>query len=530
MTSLARQAILKQKIDDYISGMEMSDKFIDYDKLTVDQLLVVQAINDWSGRALVEGGDIKLTFDGDDPCCATFAELSNFIVRLIDSISIVYPVSGFNLSDDDGRLFFKSSSSSYRMMPHVTGSRADAICIAEVKKIQDVEAAMGLWSFCATEDCIAYLDYQLGLYKISIGEDVRVAVRQIVAGFIQANFSIGQIWRAMWGAAKDVAALSVHQYYNVEKAIKTISNNIDHRLTKAIDNPNYLAYERIMQRPLGAVLTLLRHRFGITDSTNGAEVRAKFIADAAINSLAQEVEEIFDGSQEYIRGSIYFLRKFTNLDRLVLSCFKGINAETSEPEWDNSRFVGRINFSLNNLFCFDCLGFLFKLFPIFEVDPPSSETTDNLDLFWNAAEIALVKGGVNSEDAAALRRSLCHVIVPGEVVSVVKKIPIPAGIFAVRIEDVDVSKDGVFNYNEICIDDFTFSIPESSFHPVGDDLKLVGSLANKDFESLANLVSSSIFGSIRCENIERRNRLLALVGHNLLEMASPLKNDINTNA
>ncbi|MBI2240655.1 MAG: hypothetical protein HYU59_07620, partial [Magnetospirillum gryphiswaldense] len=158
--SRQRQEILKKKSDEYIESMENVGCWLDYRRVEADRLLVLEALNDWSGRALSDGRDIKITYGCDDPCCATEFELNELVRRMHKSPVILYPVKGFSLSDEDN-LRFSFQASSLRMTVHTSGSRADGVAIAETTHIRDLEAAMRLWVFCATEDCMAYLYHQM---------------------------------------------------------------------------------------------------------------------------------------------------------------------------------------------------------------------------------------------------------------------------------------------------------------------------------------------------------------------------------
>jgi len=99
--SKERQALLKQKSDHYIASMEAPGNGVAYSRVATDKLLILEALNDWSGRLLAEGGDIKLNFGCDDPACASRFELCELLKRMHAAPVILYPVSGFTLGDDD---------------------------------------------------------------------------------------------------------------------------------------------------------------------------------------------------------------------------------------------------------------------------------------------------------------------------------------------------------------------------------------------------------------------------------------------
>ncbi|MBK0413129.1 hypothetical protein JD974_01800 [Chromobacterium haemolyticum] len=537
--SPARQALLKQKANEYIASMEASDRDINYNRLETDRLLMLEAINDWTGRTLAEGADIKVTYGGDDPCCATEDELNELVRRLHNVPVVLYPVSGFSLSDKD-ELRFSFQASSFRMVPYASGSRADGIAIAEAKHIRDVEAAMQLWVFCATEDCMAYLDLQMDIHGLFLEEEERAATRRIITSFLQDQFSIGQIWNAIWRSVKDAAALSTRKYYNYAKAAQTIPKKIDKVLINAAGDPTFAAYERIAATPLGAVLTLFLHRFGVNDSTAGSQVRAKLTVDASQSTPEEVEEEEIDVGRGLIQGTMFFHRQFTELDRLVLSCFKGLEIELQEPEWDENHEIGRLCYSLADIYAFDGHAFANKLFDLLHIVMPSNEdiarhaaaaseykerTHEWVDVTgwsWALSE-AMVNGGVASKNAAHISSVIRYPAAPDEVVQMIRYIPAFAGLCAIRVNQAYVNADYIEKSDSLCVGDFNFSIPEGHLEPVGCDQDIVLSVATQNLEHLSNLIANSIWRSISCWNDNQRRLLLSHIAQKLLEQAEPME-------
>lgn len=533
-----RQAILKQKSDEYVASMEHPNRGVNYSRVETDRLLILEAINDWSGRTLGEGGDIQFTYGCDDPCCATEYEVGELIRRLHKSPPIAYPVSGFGLSEND-ELRFSYLASSFRMKPHTNESRADGIGIAETRHIRDVEAAMQLWVFCATEDCTAYLYHYMDSYGLYLEDEEQVAVRRIVTSSLQEHFSIGQVWNAMWRSVKDAAALSTRQYYNDAKAAKTLPKKIDKVLSSAVDDPNFGAYDRITETPLGAVLTLFNHRFGINDATPGVQVRAKLASNAAAAPPEETSEEENDQGRGLTRGTIFFYKQFTELDQLVLSCLNGLSAESRELEWDANHVVGRFYYSLKNSHTFDSKGFINRLFSLMRVSPPSSD-----DIARHAAAAkaqnekdggyadesgstgamseTLIKGGVAQKAADRLSRIIRFGASLDDVVEIVRLLPIAAGLRAIRVSYAHVYTDFLETSDRLRVGDFTFSIPEEHLEPDGSDWDIVVDVVEQNIDHLAELVASSIFFNLAyCANTEQKAEFLALVANKLLEQTKP---------
>ena len=280
--------LLKQKADAYVQGIERNNQTVNFDRIPADQLLVIEAFNDWSAGALGEGDDVRFTFMGADPACSTEQELQSLLGRLRENQALLYPVTSFLLSDDEQCLQYRPLEATYRLRPHIDGSRASAVRVAEVKHISDPNAAHQLWVSCATDDCFAYLVQQMSPYSLWLEEEEVASTKRLVASYVQDRFSPAQIWNAMWRAAREAAALSKRRYFNSAKAAKTIPKILDKKLNAALEDPSFRVYDRMLSTPVGAVLMLFRQRFGVGDTTPGWQVREILEADAA---LAPPVEE-----------------------------------------------------------------------------------------------------------------------------------------------------------------------------------------------------------------------------------------------
>ena len=536
--SRERQAILKQKSDNYIATMETPGNGVAYSRVATDKLLILEALNDWSGRLLAEGGDIKLSFGCDDPACASRFELCELLKRMHAAPVILYPVSGFTLGDDDEPRFGYESAT-FRMSPEKNGSRADAIMIAESSHIRDVEAAMNLWAMCATEDCLAYLHYQMDEHGLHFDDEELIATRQIITSALLTNFSAGQVWNAIWRSVRDAAALSARPYYNVAKASKTIPKKIDKVLTQnASTRGAFQSYDRLASLPMGAVLTLLLNRFGIEDDSPGPEVRAKFAADAALAPPAPtEIDDTDDG-RALVTGTIFFTNDVTPLDRLVLSCFRNLRTDQPNPEWDDNHVVGRLYFSLDDLYAFDGPAFLQMFLAAQGVPEPSQEDLDRHaaaakqrveqgseweDLTGRSGAIdeALLKAGVKPDDVGIVHYALRYPATPEDVMGMISKLPGERGLRGIRADYVHLYNEFFENSCGFYTSGFSFQFPEERLEPDGCDTDLLLALAGGNLERLAALVTTSITRSVNASNSELKLQLLRRVGQLLLDQGTP---------
>lgn len=537
--SKERKALLKQKSDDYIATMEAPGCGVRYSQVSTDRLLILEALNDWSGYSLAEGGSIKLPAGCDDPACASRYELTELVGRMHTNPVVFYPVSGFTLGDAD-QLRFGYADATYRMTPESNGSRMDAIMIAEASHIRDVDAAMSLWAMCATEDCIAYLSYQMNEHNLYFEDDELAATRQIITSALLTNFSVGQVWNAIWRSVRDAAALSARPYYNVAKASKTIPKKIDKVLTQHIGTrKEFSAYERLASLPMGAVLTLLLNRFGIKDDTPGPEVRAVFASDAALAPpVSKQIEDTDDEGRALVCGTFFFTSDITSLDRLLLSCFDKLRTDEEEPEWDENHVVGRLHFMLGANYAFNGFNFFLKFLDARGVPEP---TPDDLERHAEAArqraeqgsewedltgrrgllDEFLIKSGVNPDDLGIVRYPFLYSATPEEVMGMFSKLSGEKGLRGIRSDYAQLYDDYAELSSGFYTGDFSFQLPEERLEPEGCDSDLLLALAGNNIERLASLVATSISRSVNATDTELKRQLLLRVGQLLVEQGTP---------
>ncbi|WP_155628593.1 hypothetical protein [Burkholderia stagnalis] len=537
--TLERKNLLNQKSKQYVDSMESGDSGIDYRRIDADRLLVLEALNDWSGRAFAEGGDVKLTYNCDDPCCSTARERWMLSDLMHKKPVILYPVSGFNLSETDD-LRFSYSEATYRMIPHVGGSRADGVRIAESSHVRNVDLAMQLWVTSAVEACVAYLFYQMDTHNLFLEDDECTAVRSIIASAIQDRFSPGQVWNAIWRSVRDAAALSTRQYYNNAKAAKTIPKKLDSILTQAAASSTGIdAFDRIAAVPLSAVLTLFLHRFGITDRTTGAEVRAKLTADAELSPPADddEINEEFG----LVMGRFFVSGELTPLDKLILSCFKDIKIDDEHLDLDDDNIkIKRIDFSLKDFYAFDGAAFNEKLFPMLGVIPPtdveiekfaaaaaleSTKTGGFVDTSGKrqAFEAALIAADVSPKAASGAYWLAEFPRDPADVLEIVHQLPLESSIIAFRQDSARVyGTDAVEHSSGLSIDDLRIAIPEVNFEPVGGDEAVIIAAAQGRIDTLGEIIGNGLCSQINWNDAKSRAQLLRAIARQFVEEADRL--------
>lgn len=505
-----RKALLKNESDAYVHSMEVGS--LDYDRVATDRLLILEALNDWSSGRLAEGGDIALNYRCDDPACASEFELKELVSRMHAKPVILYPVTGFSLADDNG-LRFNSFTATYRLVPHAGGRRSEAVRVAESSRIHDVESAMSLWALCATEDCLEYLRYLLDEHGMRLEEESESAARQLISSALLSNFSIGQVWNATWRAVKDAAALSTRQYFNAAKASRTVPKKIDKVLTQNVAcRGGFGAYDRIAALPMGAVLTLLLHRFGIEDDTPGPEVRSKFEADAALAPPRAEGSRA-DDWREVVTGTMFFTGEMTPLDRLVLSCFDGLHLPDPEPVFEHDGSLGQLPFSLDNLYAFNGYAFLCKVLEVASIPVPSADDLARhsalaqeevaggkwADTTGRTGVMLEIFSGQPKDFLEEVEYAARYPMAPHHVIRLLRSLPAKGALIAIRTSSVGLNEDGYEHSDELYAPNLYFRLPEETLTGFGSDEELVRAIHTQDIERMAEMISTSILRSVNIQ-------------------------------
>lgn len=532
-----KDALLHRRVAEYLAEMEAPAKRVDYTRVSTDRLLLIEALHDWSGRLFGEGGEIYLTHGCDDPCCAT-AEERTQITRLLHANDgvIIYPISAFSLSDKH-ELKFNQAQSAFRMLAHSDGSCASAVGIAEASRVKDIQAAARLWTMSAVEDCMAYLAYQLERHGLCLESPEERAARGILTSALQGRFAAGQVYNAIWRTAKDAAAYSTRQYASRAKAAEYVPRRLDQVLAKAAAAlASFPHYGRVTPVPMGAVLTLFQQRFGIGHETSGHQVMDILTADAP----DFEPDDQSDSSRSAVVGTFHFLDTFSPLDQLVVAHFKATWLSSPTPQWEEaSGGYGHIGFTLAGLYDFDGQAFVQDLLPLLEVDSPSAA-----DLLRHAEQALIDKdageeyvdtsGRTQALDEAlekagysvGLRSGIANLarfpVEPSEVLQRVRQLPLPSGLVAIRSDHAYIYGDCVEQSSCLRVDDLQISIPESVFHPEGNDRSIVTAVARQDEDGMTDLLGTGVTRLIYCDDAAKRAQVFRALSRKLAEAADRL--------
>lgn len=533
--------LLKQKADAYLEGIEGNNGTVNFDRVPADELLVIEAFNDWSGGGLGEGVDIRFTFSGADPACATEEELQNLLGRLHVNQALLYPVTGFLLSEDEQSLRYRTMEATYRIRPHLDGSRSSAVRVAESKHISDVNAAHQLWITCVTHDCFAYLLQQMRPYSLQLEEEEAASTKRLVASYVQDRLSPAQIWNAMWRSVRQAAALSKREYFNSVKAAKTIPKNIDKVLNEALEDPSFEAYSRMLSTPVGAVLMLFQNRFGVGDATPGWKVRELLEADAALAPPDDGADRNVTGDygaaastpdKVLARGTLFFLEEFTEIDRLALACFEEVQLESETPNWDEAGHIGSIDFTLPDLYAFNGWPFFTGVLETLSATAPTEEQVSRRaaalpddhrarpSAYAALATEALRTAGVSEHAAGLIIQATQYPVEPDDVVAMVRGIPFPSGLIAMRLDYTSLSDSYSVKMDKIAVGGYSFSVPEDWFEPDGSDKEIVRAFAKSDKDALAGMLAAAIQRAFRSSEGLQHTELLAGIGRKLIALAA----------
>jgi len=110
-------------------------------------------------------------------------------------------------------------------------------------------------------------------------------------------------------------------------------------------------------------------------------------------------------------------------------------------------------------------------------------------------------------------------IEPEELVAMLRGIPIPSGLVAMRVKYAGISKGYSEHKDVIAAGDFTFHFEQSALETESDDRAIAASVATGDADRLAKLLASSVARAIRSNSEEDQTALLQRVACTLLNLS-----------
>jgi hypothetical protein len=249
---------------------------IEYGQLPDDIALIVLALERAICPKLVKG-----TFDASDLRFLINGPVFPLLKRLI----------GANVIADDpavaqfgaywlkaGELWYSMGKTRYFLVPDKTyGASEDALAYLDNRPWDQNDQLRTLWLDYATAECITYFFDQCERYSLSPkSEDVDTITSQIRAALSQ--YSIQELWCAIWTVVRDAAALCKHEFYNVTKATATMPGKLQ-RLLEAVRKKQrqpLKAWDRPHHQTAGTLGDLFYERYGLNEATPGDVVTRIF--------------------------------------------------------------------------------------------------------------------------------------------------------------------------------------------------------------------------------------------------------------
>ena len=237
---------------------------------TTDKSIIVTALHEWSGGAIFEDQGIRLSWGGFAPTFATAYE-QNFVLDILkEDNSLIIPIISEIPSQHENSPTRKKPAAKTNLRLHIDAKETYAI--DKKTPLKNPELAHRLWASCATEDCMAYLEYQIGASPIPFIEDIFSDMRPIIYGHLKTDLSPAQVWRAIWTAVKEGSTHIKNTFITSEDASRKIREKLKYLLHRAVDNELFRGYSRLT--PQTAIIQKIQKTFGISDSTQGWEVLA----------------------------------------------------------------------------------------------------------------------------------------------------------------------------------------------------------------------------------------------------------------
>ena len=262
---------------------------IEYGQLPDDIALIVLALERAICPRLVEGvfeaSDLRFLING-----SVFPLIKRLTsANVIASDPSVAQPGAYWL--EDGTLWYDMAKTRYFLVPDKTyGASEDALAYLDNRPWDNNDQLRALWLDYATAECITYFSDMCERYSLSPkSEDVDNITCQVRAALDQ--YSIQELWCAIWTVVKDAAALSNHEFYNVTKATATMPGKLQ-RLFEAVRKKQrqpFKAWDRPHQQPAGTLGGLFYERYGLNEATPG---------DVAMHMFANPTPPAYDPFME----------------------------------------------------------------------------------------------------------------------------------------------------------------------------------------------------------------------------------------
>lgn len=181
---------------------------------------------------------------------------------------------------EDDSLWFKWVKAQFFLVPDKTyGATEDALAYLDNRPWNQYDLMRSLWLDYAVDECLTYFFGQCGRYSLSpASADIDHITSQIRSALDQ--YSIKELWCALWTIVKDAAALCNHEFYNVTKATATMPGKLQRLLEAVRKNQRQplRAWYRPQHQPAGMLGELFYERYGLNEETPG-DVAARIFSN-----------------------------------------------------------------------------------------------------------------------------------------------------------------------------------------------------------------------------------------------------------
>lgn len=201
----------------------------------------------------------------------------------------------------EGVAYFFWDKVAFRLVPSIDGrDNSEILNGLYLREYRPSKELYELWLDYAESDAMEYFYDKSAKNSLSTDEEDDLRMKSIIRDTLR-NFSVSQIWCALWKISEDAAALSTTKYYNLRKASKTIPGKLQRYLEKVKKGESTLKFwSRLDSQPAGSLGDIFYEYFGIDESSLGAEV---------YDALFPVVENKVDFGHELEEKICFLMRK-----------------------------------------------------------------------------------------------------------------------------------------------------------------------------------------------------------------------------